>query len=257
MTSPNPASDRFALDADGVATLAPCTADARRRSSLSSAERDEMFALLCRHFDGVTRAQFLRDLDEKDWVLRIRRDERLVGFTTLQVYDAAIDGRLVHVIYSGDTITDPEVWGSPVLARAWIALVRRIQGARVAEPWYWLLLSSGFRTYRLLPVFFQQFWPRHDTRTPSSAACLLARLAAARFGPHFDQAAGIVRFDQPQRLRPGMAAVPEGKWKDAHVTFFIERNPGHAAGDELVCLADLGDANLTAAGRRMLRIPAP
>jgi hypothetical protein len=33
----------------------------------------------------------------------------------------------------------------------------------------------------------------------------------------------------------------------------MERNPGHADGDELVCLAELSDANLTAAGRRMVR----
>lgn len=238
------------------ATIAPCTTESVPCGALTAADREALFALLCRHFAGVTREQFARDLDEKDWVLRIQRAGRLVGFTTLQVSAATFEGRAINVMYSGDTITDPEVWGSPVLARAWIALVRRIQGDRMSEPWYWLLISSGYRTYRLLPVFWREFWPRHDAVTPPHAARLLAYLARERFGDRFDPATSIVRLDQPQRLREALAGVPEGRLQDPHVRFFLERNPGHAAGDELVCLSDLSDANLTAAGRRMLRGPA-
>lgn len=230
-----------------------CTTGTSPRAALTDAERNEMFVLLCRHFEGVTATQFARDLDEKDWVLRIRRDGRLVGFTTLQVYSTRFEDRDINIIYSGDTITEPEVWSSPVLARAWIALVRQIQGERLAEPWYWLLISSGFRTYRLLPVFWREFWPRHDAVAPPEVARLLEHLARKRFGDQFDPATGIVRFTSPQRLRDALADVPEGRLKDAHVRYFLERNPGWSNGDELVCLADLADANLTAAGRRMLR----
>lgn len=224
-----------------------------RRESLTTAERAELFALLTRHFEGVDAEQFGRDLDEKDWVLRLRRDARLVGFTTLQVGASEFGGVRLNILYSGDTITEPEVWSSPVLSRAWIALVRRIQGEKLAEPWYWLLLSSGFRTYRFLPVFFQQFWPRHDAAMPPELVRLRDHLARERFGPLFDAAAGVVRFPRPQRLREKLAQVPEGRKHDPHVAFFLEKNPGHAAGDELVCLCDLGDPNLTAAGRRMRR----
>jgi hypothetical protein len=67
----------------------------------------------------------------------------------------------------------------------------------------------------------------------------------------------VVRFAAPQRLRDALAVVPDGKRRDAHVEFFLARNPGHAAGDELVCLAALGDENFTAAGARMVRGSAP
>jgi hypothetical protein len=201
----------------------------------------------------VTAGQFSRDLDEKDWVLRLRCGERLVGFTTLQVYGARVDGQSLNVMYSGDTITSPEVWGSPVLARAWIALVRQVQGERLDEPWYWLLLSSGFRTYRFLPVFWRAFWPRHDAPIPPAMARLRACLARQRFGDRYDDRAGIVRFASPQRLRDRLACVPDGRRHDPHIAFFLEQNPGHDGGDELVCIADLSDANLTAAGQRMLR----
>lgn len=236
-----------------AAVVAPCTATASPRSALSRAERDELFALLDAHFEGVIAGQFDRDLEEKDWVLRIRRGDRLVGFTTLKVYGSRFDDGRVNVIYSGDTITEPEVWGSPVLGRTWVPLVRRLVAERPSEPWYWLLLSSGFRTYRFLPIFFREFWPRHDAVTPPRLTTLMAYLARERFGDMFDEASGVVRFEHPQRLRCELAAVPEGKRHDPHVAYFLERNPAHGDGDELVCLTALNDDNFSAAGRRMMR----
>ena len=241
------------IDSGTTLDVASCTAHAVQRSSLSAAERDEMFALFCTHFDGGTKSQFARDLDEKDWVMRIRRDGRLVGFTSVRTYVTAFEGQRLNVIYSGDTIMDPEAWGSPVLAREWIAMIRRLQGERRHEPWFWLLISSGFRTYRFLPLFFREFWPRHDAPTPATAARMMTHLARERFGEMFDAADGIVRFEKPQRLRGGLAEVPDVRRQDPHVAFFLERNAGHAAGDELVCIAKLDDDNLTAAGRRMVR----
>lgn len=223
--------------------------------TLDRDERAELFALLDAHFEGVTGAQFDRDLDEKDWVLRIRRDGRLVGFTTLQLYDTSLEGERINVIYSGDTIVAPEAWGSPVLARGWIALVRSLQATRPGERWVWLLLSSGFRTYRFLPVFWRTFSPRHDGGCASDDA-LRVQLASERFGSEFDSAAGVVRFAHPQRLRGVLAAVPGRRDDDPHVRFFLAQNPGHRDGDELVCLTTLSDDNLTPAGARMVRASA-
>lgn len=231
----------------------PDGASATRRGELTSAERAELYTLLDRHFEGVEPTQFDRDLDEKDWVLRIRADGRLVGFSTLQVYASVHGGRRVRVLYSGDTIMAPEAWGSPVLAKGWIALVHRIQAEHPDDPWYWLLLSSGYRTYRFLPVFWREFWPRHDAEPPTEVAALLAALAGERFGSRYDARAGVVRFARPQRLRGALAAVPEGREGDPHIRFFLERNPGHHAGDELVCVTALCDENLTAAGVRVVR----
>jgi len=223
------------------------------RADLTPDERAEMFALIQSHFEGVREDVFHRDLDEKDWVLRIVRNATLVGFSTLQAYQATGRGQPINVIYSGDTVMAPESWGSPVLAKGWIALVRAIQSARPQEPWYWLLLSSGFRTYRFLPVFWRSFWPRHDAEPDESTQELMSSLASAHFGERYDEQAGVVRFDNPQRLKSHLAPIPDGKSNDPHVRFFLERNPGHTVGDELVCFADLGDANLTAAGVRMVR----
>ena len=226
-------------------TLIPC-------GSLTTAQRDEMFALLAAHFEGVTRAQFEHDLAEKNWVVQIRRDGILLGFTTLLARDVQHGAREITAIYSGDTIVAPEAWNSPALARGWIAAVNRIRNARPAQPCYWLLLASGFRTYRFLPVFWREFFPRHNAVTPPEQQLLLATLARAQYGICYDENTGVVRFPHPQRLRGPLAQVPAGRELNPQVAFFLERNPGHARGDELVCLTEISEGNLTRAGWRMV-----
>ncbi len=221
------------------------------RESLKAAQLDEMYALLAAHFEGVTRERFEQDLAEKNWVVEIRRDGRLVGFSTMLVREARHGGCAITVVYSGDTIVAPEAWRSTALARSWIAAVNEIRAGFPARPCYWLLLTSGFRTYRFLPVFWREFFPRHDTPTPADTQRLLSELARAQYGAGYDAAAGTVRFGQPQRLRGQLGLVPPGREADAHVAFFLSRNPGHANGDELVCLTEISAANLTPAGRRM------
>lgn len=226
------------------------------RAALSVGQRDEMFALLDRHFTGVTRAQFEDDLAAKNWVIELRRAGRLMGFSTLLATPSVFEGQSITALYSGDTIVSPEAWNSPALFRAWIAGVKRIRESMPAQPCHWLLLTSGFRTYRLLPLFWREFTPRFDTRPSPIQQRLLVHLANEHYGDRFDAAAGLVRFPLPQRLRASLATVPAGRTRDPHIAHFLQLNPGHAEGDELVCLAEIDDANLTAAGRRMAGMPS-
>jgi hypothetical protein len=227
------------------------------RADLSSVQRDEMFSLLRRHFDGVTREQFELDLAEKNWVVEIRRDGRLLGFSTLLVSEVIFEQQVLTAIYSGDTIVAPEAWNSPALARTWIAAVNHLRAAMAERPCYWLLLTSGFRTYRFLPVFWREFFPHHAGETPAHRERLLHHLARLRYGGCYDAAAGLVRFPRPQMLRETLGAIPTGRAADAHVAFFLAKNPGHIRGDELVCLTEIHERNLTAAGRRMVATANP
>jgi len=148
----------------------------------------------------------------------------------------------------------PEAWGTTALPRAWIAAVNQLRLALPHGRYYWLLLTSGFRTYRFLPVFWREFFPCFERATPPAAQRLLDHLARERFGPQYIHSSGLVRFSQPQRLRDELNRIPEGRAAaDPHVNFFSRRNPDCARGDELVCLTELSPENLTAAGRRMVK----
>jgi len=222
------------------------------RDELTSDRKREMFDLLTSHFDGVTREQFARDLAEKNWVILILRNELLVGFSTLHVYESFFAGEPVSVVYSGDTIVAPEAWGTTALPRGWIAAVNQLREHYPRGRYYWLLLTSGFRTYRFLPVFWRGFFPRHDVPMPANVRSLRNHLATERFSAQFDPHTGVVRFARPQQLRAGLNDIPVGRTHDPHVAFFAQKNPGYASGDELVCLTELCEENLTAAGRRMI-----
>ncbi len=221
---------------------------------LNRHDRHAMRGLLAAHFDGVTRDQFDADLAGKNWALLLRDSAgRLVGFTTLLAYRHTHASEALSVIYSGDTIVTPDAWGSTALLRGWLEAVltlrRRMGGGRMV----WLLICSGYRTYRFLPVFWREFWPRFDRPMPTDTRRLLHDLAAARFGSDYDPRTGRVIFPRPQRLNKQLRVVPEGRRSDPHIDFFLRANPRHAQGDELVCITEIDPANFTLAGRRMRR----
>ena len=230
----------------------PTTTRLVARSDLSPQELASMHQLLAAHFEGVTREQFGRDLGEKNWVILLERAGTLVGFTTILAYETTITGHgPVSVIFSGDTIVSPGAWNSSALSRGWIEAVAALRWRYPRGPYLWLLITSGFRTYRFLPVFWREFYPRFDSATPQDKQDLLRGLAIERFGDRYDPRTGIVKLARPQRLRESLAGIPESRMDDAHIEFFAASNPGHIDGDELVCLTELTPTNLTPAGRRM------
>jgi len=230
----------------------PATTAARLvpREQLSPGVLEKMYDLLNVFFEGVSREQFHRDIAEKNWVLLLERAERVVGFSTILVYETRLENQPCSVVYSGDTIVAPEAWNSSALPRAWIESVARLRTYYPHGPYLWLLIASGFRTYRFLPLFWREFFPRFDRETPPHWKRAMDQLAGERFGSRYDPAVGRMRFESPQRLRDAHAGIPPGRLSDPHIAFFAARNPGHGAGDELVCLTELSPRNLTAAGRR-------
>ena len=219
-----------------------------RVDELSRRDRDGMFALYSRYFATASQTVFERDLDEKHWVVLLRDgDGAIGGFSTLMRMD--IDSRTIF--FSGDTIVARHRWGTTDLGRLWLRHVHALASAS-AHDVYWFLISSGFRTYRFLPIFFHDFHPRFDLPTPELKS-LLDTIATRKFGAAYDAATGIVRLAAPAPLREGVSDPARRALHDPHVRFFVDANPGHAGGDELACLVRVSDDNLTAAGLRMLR----
>lgn len=223
------------------------------KSKLNSKDVERMYQLFCEHFCDVTFETFSKDLDEKNWVILIEnRSGILVGFSTILYYATDYEGDTYGIVYSGDTVVDKSAWSSFSLAKSWIKAVKEICSTEPIDRVVWLLISSGFRSYRFLPVFWKEYFPKHDTDTPGQTKKLIDHLATNRFGPQYDPEKGIVKLNSPQRLKEELAHIPVGKLTDPDIAFFNEKNPGHIAGDELVCFTYLEDDNLTDAGYRMV-----
>jgi hypothetical protein len=160
---------------------------------------------------------------------------------------------VVKVLFSGDTVIDKSHWGSMALPVAWGRLMLSLLAAQPGVIFYWLLTSKGYKTYRFLPVFFREFQPCYNAEPTPSEKKLLRSVAVHRFGTRYDAAAGILRAEPGnQRLREGVAELDSRRLRDPHVAFFQQRNPRHAQGDELVCLARFHPDNLNPYIRRQL-----
>lgn len=253
-------------------------------SDLSASVRAEMFHLLQRHFSGVRIDVFQADLQEKNWALLLRdTNGELKGFSTILFYNIAesalnldmdftgqvdpeldtmndsaflddassINASSISIVYSGDTIMDPSAWSSMVLAKSWIDAINTLKTIYSTGSLYWFLISSGYRTYRFLPIFWKEFYPRYDAPTSPPMQHLMDCLAQEKFGDRYDAKAGVIRLDHPQTLRDSLAGIPEERLSDPHIEFFAQKNPTYDQGDELVCLAKICEENLTRAGRRM------
>jgi hypothetical protein len=222
-------------------------------AKLHPSDRTAMYALLENHFQGITWDGFLADLDRKNWALLLRDEisNNLKGFSTIMLSQTTFLGEKISVVYSGDTIVDPSAWSSTTLPRTWIAAVNFLRSQYPENKLYWLLICSGFRTYRFLPTFWKDFYPRYNQDTPISIENMMASLAQEYYGDYYDSSTGIVRFNSPQILRDGLIEIPEGRQNNPHVEFFTTKTPGYRFGDELVCLTEICYENLTRAGKRM------
>jgi hypothetical protein len=212
-----------------------------------------MYELFCSQFENVPREQFYADLDEKNWVMLLQDDGKVVGFSTLDVYETTINDQQMTLVYSGDTAVDRETWSDSALSYHLMGAFGWLRHHYSCDHLYWFLLVSGYRTYRLLPVFSDVFYPRYDRATPADVQALMDGMAAQRFGANYDPASGIVRLENPSILREGYRGIPENRLSDPDIAFFAERNPGHLQGDELVCFCELAEDKLTRIGKRLWR----
>ncbi len=222
-------------------------------AQLQPSHTQQMFDLLSDYFLNVTRARFENDLSEKESaILLLDVNGDVKGFSTLMRICKVVDGQNVVAFFSGDTIVAREHWNESELPRVWsrhvFAEAAKVRDGRA----YWFLISSGYKTYRFLSVFYREFFPSFRGETPRFELRVLDALAFQKFPREYDCERGVVRFAEPTPLRNGVATISENRLSDPHVAFFLKANPHHADGDELACLTELTPENLTPAGRRMV-----
>lgn len=213
---------------------------------LGPGKRREMFDLMARYYDNVTWTVFQGDLSTKQKVICLEEGGRLRGFSTQALFEHEFRGRAIRVVFSGDTIIERAYWRSLALPVAWGRMMLGLLDEEPERELYWLLTTKGYRTYRFLPVFFREYDPSRLREIPAERRELIGRLAGERFGARFDAGSGVLRAgEQAQRLQPRLAAVAPGRRANPDIAFFERANPGHARGDELVCLCRFERDNLT------------
>lgn len=210
-------------------------------ASLDRATIRDAYALFQDTYAGTDSARFERDLAEKQEIILLydRTTGALKGFSTVLVQRMPA-GHRGCVVFSGDTVIHRDYWGQKQLQIAFTVILLRLKLRAPHAPLYWFLISKGYRTYLLLANSFPRAVPRHDRAEDAALRSTLDGLAAARFGAAYERETGVVRFQSDhERVRDGVAPVTARHLDNPHVRFFAARNPGHAAGDELACLAEV------------------
>src|ERR1700722_7940917 len=197
------------------------------RATLAAADRRAMYRLLETYFAHTSFAQFEEDLAEKELVILLREpfESSVVGFSTLMTIRASVAGSNVAGFFSGDTIIAREYWGSSLLGRAWLKTVfeetDRIHRFAPETITYWFLISSGYKTWRYLPIFFREYLPHPEAKAAAFDGAVLRALATRKFAHQYDSHRGIVHFDRANPLRTGVADVTVQRLRDPMVDFFV------------------------------------
>lgn len=226
----------------------------KKVAACSEYEKETFYQLLCHEFIGASWHDFTRDFREKDAVMILRKEHsagEIVGWSTLMVLTLAVPGQEVKGIFSGDTAVLPEYRNSTGLG---VELSRYFMQVYEQFPRHdvnYILISKGWRTYKILPFFFKEFAPRYDRPTSANDKAVMDAFGQKKYPQHYQPASGVVTFS-PQRVRPeSIDAIPAKM--DAHTRFFLSSNPGYLEGHELVCIARIAPDNFTNGLKRVLR----
>lgn len=222
------------------------------RLSVSKGLEDELFALFRRYYGCVSRADFERDLAEKDWVLLLRDTRGVVrGFTTMRLLEIEHRGRRTRALFNGNTIIDQGYWGDQELVRTWCTFMAGLEREDSDAKLYWFLICSGYRTYLFLPLFFHDYAPLWGAATTEHDRSLIDHLG--RLGFPDDYRDGIIHPPTPREcLREELARPDQRRLANRHVRYFVEANPGYLRGDELVCIAEFSLENTKRAAHEAL-----
>ncbi|HET9999503.1 MAG TPA: hypothetical protein VFQ36_01335 [Ktedonobacteraceae bacterium] len=225
----------------------------KKVAACSEEERETFYRLLCHEFAGVSWHDFMRDFREKDAVMILRKEHRageIVGWSTLMLLTLDVSGKEVKGVFSGDTAVLPEYRNSTglgvELSRYFMQAYRQFP----QHPVYYILISKGWRTYKIMPFFFKEFAPRYDKPTSAGDKAVMDAFGRKKYPHHYQSATGVVTFS-PQKVRPESIDAMPSKM-DEHTQFFLHSNPGYLEGHELVCIARIVPDNFTNRLKRVL-----
>lgn len=217
---------------------------------ISEEDKYQMLSLMKEFYDNVCDNIFYEDLKDKDYSIILYNNQGFVkGFSTQREVSLKIDGKTIYGIFSGDTIIHKDYWGSLDLYKEF---ARKFVTDK--EDFYWFLISKGYKTYKMLPIFFKEFYPNYKSATPSFEKKIINSFGEKYYPKDYDGDSGVIKYKQVKdKLKTGVADITQKHLKDKDIEFFTNRNSNYINGDDLVCIAKLHKDNLKNTGKRLLR----
>lgn len=190
----------------------------------------------CISYDG-----FIDDLFAKDFVfLGIDPvDKSVGGFCTVSYYFTKFQNKKVSVIFTGDTMFKPEYWGSSGLNTAMSKFITCEKFKHPGRLLYWNLIASGNKTYLSMAKNCHEYFPRYDKQTPDFERGLMDHIGELKFKEIYNPKTAVIEFSQKTAVFKNSPMTVK-IMKLPEIKHFVTINPGHAKGNELMCLAHFG-----------------
>lgn len=212
----------------------------RSIDSISVSNVRQMYDIYSKYYERTSLDIFLRDLSKKSGVILIHRksDDQIVGFSTLQFFDFQVDGKRVRGVFSGDTVVEKEYWGSNALANTFYRRLCIERFKHPFVPFYWFLISKGYKTYLLMTNNFYNYYPNINGKDQKYQR-VAEEFCGKTFPEAFDRERMLLDFGTDYvSLKETVADItPEERARDPKIAFFEQRNPSWNRGTELPCLA--------------------
>jgi hypothetical protein len=209
-------------------------------SSVSVSHIRQMYELYEQYYENTSLDIFLKDLSKKSGVILVERtsNDQLVGFSTQTFLDLKVDGKRVRGIFSGDTVIEKAYWGNNALANTFYRRLIIERFKRPFTPFYWFLISKGYKTYLLMTNNFYNYYPNVNGKDDKYKRITQA-YCSALFPEAFDSKNMLLDFGHDYvRLKEDVAGItPELKAANPHIAFFDKVNPTWHRGTEVPCLA--------------------
>ena len=215
---------------------------------LTPDERETMYVIMQNHYDNIRRDVFFGDLDEKDGTLLVYDDTGIIqGFSTFLFMETSHLDEKITILFSGDTIVSRKYWGNLSQLKIFVKLLEHAL-SKYRTRIFWLLITKGYRTYLILPLFFKNYYPNYKSPTPEYEKALIEKVAFHRYGKQTIAHGDITRLaTNKDFLKKEFVEIPEKRLNDPDVRFFLDKNPSYKTGEELVCIAEISRNNFSKA----------
>ncbi|NLW48432.1 MAG: hypothetical protein GXY86_14010 [Firmicutes bacterium] len=220
--------------------------------SLSVEDIKTMYELMDTFYDNMTWKNFMEDLNKKDYSIVLKDETNIIrGFSTQQIIHIPLGDGFVHGVFSGDTIIHKEYWGSAELFKIFARSFFRYE--EQYGDFYWFLICKGYKTYRILPTFYNSFYPNYKEETPKEIRELIDAFGRFYSPGEYDEKTGVLCYKGVKdKLKENVADVSKERLKDRNIAFFVAKNPGYIKGNDLICVTKLSKSNLSVRMQKFL-----
>lgn len=204
---------------------------------------NEMYQLMANFYDNVDYNVFLKDLYNKDYCIILKENDTIRGFSTQKVINFTLNDKVIYGIFSGDTIIHKENWGSLELFQIFAKFFFDL--GMQYDNFYWFLIVKGYKTYKILPAFFNSFYPTYRYDMPPEIKQIADRFGEVFYKDEYNKTNGIIEYKSiKDKLKKGVADITDDKLQDLDIKFFSQSNPDYINGNDMVCITELRLENL-------------